>query len=62
MDFDLPNIQKVIRDTRSQRDLYLIWDWVCRLREDKKGPRITMNELEEIRDHVFARIREIANG
>lgn len=55
--FDLIESQKTVRETKSQRDLYMILEDISRKREARE---ITKHEYEEMSDLIKQRMREVS--
>lgn len=54
--FDLPECQQEVRETKSAKHLFLLWDKVCGYYD--RG-NIGKYELEEMRDVVYSQMNEL---
>jgi len=54
--FDLPEYQQEVRETKSAKHLFLIWDKVCSYYD--RG-NIGKYELEEMRDVVYSQMNNL---
>ncbi len=56
--FDLPEFQQEVREAKSAKALFALWDTVCQMYDRR---RITKYELEEMRDIIWPRMKTLAS-
>lgn len=56
--FDLPEFQQEVREAKSAKQLFDLWDGVCKMYE--RG-QISKYELEEMRDIIWPQMRSLVS-
>ncbi len=53
---DIIELEEMIRQSHSPRDLYGLFEWICK---QKESGRLTLVEYWEVRDSILNRIRKL---